>query len=477
MFTRMFRQGNVAAKKTDRENDHQIFMDELFGSKDKQGENQKEKYKSIFEFESINKYKSIHTYDKLNQMTENSVDAVKPSTLEIFFNYGIIGICYLLMLVLLPFSLFVCLKKIKENERMVIYRLGRIIPAEYKPGYCICFPLIDSCKVVTTAQKEFSLPNLQVLTEENAIVDTTTIMRYEIIDAIKLLNSLEDLNGTLKSVARGILVATVSKKDSCMVEKEKSYIVQDIMKEMNDYIAKWGVKLTNIEMTINSIQEDQEGTGEDPALKTISMVFKSLLGGSDSSSSEPSTGPKPESSLNNLPAELMKFIEGLSTPMVLPAGSNMMSFMNMGQHEPEATSIDMVNIQVDGGGGGSENKMSPFKILKMMEPLINESMVKEIQTVYEFHISSTSERGVDEVFYLDLKNLQKGKIGQGNAPFSKTDCVIRISDEDLNELLTDNLKPFTAYMSGRIEIDGDLQDVFKLKKLISSVSKVIASMK
>ena len=70
----------------------------------------------------------------------------------------------------------------------------------------------------------------------------------------------------------------------------------------------------------------------------------------------------------------------------------------------------------------------------------------------------------------------KGKIGPGTSPFSKTDCVIRLSDEDLNELLTDNLKPFTAYMSGRIEIDGDLQDVFKLKKLITSVSQVIASL-
>lgn len=71
----------------------------------------------------------------------------------------------------------------------------------------------------------------------------------------------------------------------------------------------------------------------------------------------------------------------------------------------------------------------------------------------------------------------KGKIGPGHAPFSKTDCVIRISDDDLNELLMDKLKPFTAYMSGRIEIDGDLQDVFKLKKLITSVSKVISAMK
>jgi hypothetical protein len=244
MFTRMLgRASNEPAKKTE----HQIFMEELFGKKEKQKDN----YKSIFEYNSINQYKSIHTYDKLNQATESSLIERQPGTLELLLNYGIIGIFYILMVVLLPFSLFVCLKKIKPNERMVIYRLGRIIPSEYKPGYCLCFPVIDSCKVVSTAQKEFSLPNLQILTEENAIVDTTTIMRYEIVDAIKLLNSLEDLNGTLKSVARGILVATISKKDSCVLEKEKSYILQDVLKEMNDYIIKWGVKLTNIEMQVN----------------------------------------------------------------------------------------------------------------------------------------------------------------------------------------------------------------------------------
>jgi len=231
---------NEPAKKTE----HQIFMEELFGKKEKQKDN----YKSIFEFGSINQYKSIHTYDKLNKVTDSSLTERKPGTLEVVLNYGIIGIFYLLMFILLPFSLFVCLKKVKANERMVVYRLGRIVPSEYKPGYCICFPVIDSCKVVSTAQKEFSLPNLQILTEENAIVDTTSIIRYEIVDAIKLLNSLEDLTGTLKSVARGILVATISKKDSCMLEKEKSYILQDVLRQMNEYIIKWGVRLTNIEM-------------------------------------------------------------------------------------------------------------------------------------------------------------------------------------------------------------------------------------
>lgn len=129
----------------------------------------------------------------------------------------------------------------------------------------------------------------------------------------------------------------------------------------------------------------------------------------------------------------------------------------------------------------SESGVSPYKVLKLLEPLINESLVKEIQTVYEFHIKSKStsqyEHDKCEIFHLDLKYAPKGKLGTGPYMFAKVDCIIKLSDQDLNELLTDNLKPFTAYMSGRIEIEGDLQDVFKLKKLIKSVTTVLVPKK
>ena len=74
--------------------------------------------------------------------------------------------------------------------------------------------------------------------------------------------------------------------------------------------------------------------------------------------------------------------------------------------------------------------------------------------------------------------------GLGQAPARQAskgaglpDKVIATTDKDLNELIQDKLKPFTAYMSGRIEIEGDLQDVFKLKKLIKSVTSVISPLK
>lgn len=124
----------------------------------------------------------------------------------------------------------------------------------------------------------------------------------------------------------------------------------------------------------------------------------------------------------------------------------------------------------------NQSEFEPFRLLKLVEPLLTDNIVKEINTVYEFHIKSKSSDPYKadsfEVFYLDLKSEQKSRVGMGQSLFAKTDCIIKLCDEDLKDLLTDKLKPFTAYLSGRIEIDGDLQDVFKLKKLIKLVPTV-----
>jgi putative sterol carrier protein len=246
---------------------------------------------------------------------------------------------------------------------------------------------------------------------------------------------------------------------------------------MNEYIKKWGVEVTNVELKVNSIEKDQT-EGEDPALKSISLVFKSLL---NNNSTDNGKGSNAESKSNTtdaptgqLPNELITFIQGLSSAFVLPngSGSNQNEINEMIFGAVRASQTDADNID--------EKKMTPFKILKLLEPLIKENMVNEIKTVYEFHIKTKNKQDgheTIEIFYLDLKNLPKGQIGHGNSPLSKVDCIIKLSEDDLHELLTDKLKPFTAYMSGRIEIEGDLQDVFKLKKLINSVSTVIASIK
>lgn len=203
----MFNIFNKKRASPPKKNDHDRLMDEMFGSKTR-----KDQYKSIFKYDNVNQYKSIHTYEKPNR-NEVAVDDCKlyrtvpnlttpplPQDLihilyhrystgwlgnlrqlrnnwHILFPLGYSTTIFTICLsksnvhktesrtplaILLIFVKFPFIKKVKDNERMIIYRLGRILP-EQKPGYRICFPLVDSYKKISTAQKEFSVPNLQVI--------------------------------------------------------------------------------------------------------------------------------------------------------------------------------------------------------------------------------------------------------------------------------------------------------------------------
>ena len=212
---------------------------------------------------------------------------------------------------------------------------------------------------------------------------------------------------------------------------------------------------------INSITKEENESGEDPALKSLSLVFKSLLG-SSSSESKPSTSTAATASdSSSFPMDILSMFQGIS-PIVLPTGGDEVNLQDQLAAHFGPSSKKTVEK--------NENIFSPFKVLKLLEPHLTEQLVNEIQTVYEFHIKNEKENENLEIFHLDLKSAPKGQIGIGPSIFSKTDCVIKLSDEDLKDLLSDKLKPFTAYMSGRIEIQGDLQDVFKLKRLIKNLT-------
>ena len=364
------------------------------------------------------------------------------------------------------------------------------------------FPLIDNYQRFNTALKEFTLPNLQILNYENSIVETTLQVRYQINDAIKMTNSVKDVTFSLKSLARSILVSMLSKKDATKIEKDLPFIKHELKNLLNDEVRKWGIEVTEIDLIVNSIFKDENSeSNEDPALKSISMVFKSLFNSSSSSSTEAS-GTKPGTSSSGAAdtplfshdfLKILSNISPISIPSdqllqnlnVTPEGAATMQQQFMAA--AAAATNQSQQQQQQQGNSASFNGLSPFQLLKLFEPLINEQVVREVQTVYEFHLNIKPVDGGEqkatlngtkvEVFHLDLKYSPKGHIGFGPYLAAKADCIIKMSDEDLNELLTDKLKPFTAYMSGRIEIDGDLQDVFKLKKLIKSITTILNSMK
>ena len=71
---------------------------------------------------------------------------------------------YLLLGLTLPLSYWWCVVTLSEHDRMVIFRLGKMLGAR-GPGKVVTFPWMDQCKRVDVRASAFSVPPQQFITQ------------------------------------------------------------------------------------------------------------------------------------------------------------------------------------------------------------------------------------------------------------------------------------------------------------------------
>jgi len=103
-------------------------------------------------------------------------------------------------------------------------------------------------------------------------------------------------------------------------------------------------------------------------------------------------------------------------------------------------------------------------VFTKMSKLINDEMVGKMKAVYAFDISG-NEAGQ---WYVDLKN-GSGACGTGSAPSGTPDVTFRMKDKDFQKMFAGKLKPTTAFMTGKLKLEGDMGKAMKLEKLMGKM--------
>lgn len=71
------------------------------------------------------------------------------------------------------------------------------------------------------------------------------------------------------------------------------------------------------------------------------------------------------------------------------------------------------------------------------------------------------------MWYLDMKE-GSGKVGQGPPP-SPAGCTMTMDSEDFVKMFAGQMKPTTAFMMGKLKIQGDMGLAMKLEKLMGKM--------
>src|SRR5271157_5298247 len=104
-----------------------------------------------------------------------------------------IGLNFFLVLVFFGvFFIISAVKIIKEYERAVVFRLGRLLKAPKGPGIILIIPLIDRWVRVNLRLIAMDVPSQDVITKDNVSVKVNAVIYFRVVEPNRAITAVDD---------------------------------------------------------------------------------------------------------------------------------------------------------------------------------------------------------------------------------------------------------------------------------------------
>jgi regulator of protease activity HflC (stomatin/prohibitin superfamily) len=154
---------------------------------------------------------------------------------------------WILAVVLIVFFLAAAIRILREYERGVIFRLGRVI-ATKGPGLIILIPVIDKMVKVSLRLVTMDVPAQDVITRDNVSVKVNAVIYFRVMDPSNAVIEVENYLFATSQLAQTTLrsVCGQVELDELLAEREKiNTQLQSILDHATD---PWGIKVTTVEV-------------------------------------------------------------------------------------------------------------------------------------------------------------------------------------------------------------------------------------
>ncbi len=138
-------------------------------------------------------------------------------------------------------------KILREYERAVVFRLGRVIGAK-GPGIIILIPLIDKMVRIDMRTVTLDVPPQDVITKDNVTVKVSAVVYFRVIDSIKAMVDVEDFHFATSQLAQTTLRSTCGQGELDHLLSERDEINDRIQSLLDKDTEPWGVKVSKVEI-------------------------------------------------------------------------------------------------------------------------------------------------------------------------------------------------------------------------------------
>ncbi len=163
------------------------------------------------------------------------------------FDLGFIPtLIFLILLVLIP-----SIKIIKEYERAVIFRLGRLISAPKGPkgpGLIIVIPLIDKFLRVNLRLVAMDVPPQDIITRDNVSVKVNAVVYFRVVEPNQAITEVDDYLYATSQLAQTTLRSTLGNSELDDLLSNRDHINTELQELLDSRTDPWGIKVSAVEI-------------------------------------------------------------------------------------------------------------------------------------------------------------------------------------------------------------------------------------
>ena len=153
----------------------------------------------------------------------------------------------IIVLVIVFFLLLSAIKILREYERGVIFRLGRLVGAR-GPGIFLIIPFVDRMVKVSLRTVTMDVPPQDVITRDNVSVKVNAVLYFRVMEPTKAIVEVEDYLFATSQLAQTTLRSVLGQAELDELLSARDKINRELQRIIVHHTDPWGIKVSMVEV-------------------------------------------------------------------------------------------------------------------------------------------------------------------------------------------------------------------------------------
>ncbi|HEY5538754.1 MAG TPA: SPFH domain-containing protein [Thermoplasmata archaeon] len=156
-----------------------------------------------------------------------------------------IAAAVILTIIVLAF-LAAAIKVVREYERLVIFRLGRLFPRPKGPGLTVIIPMIDRRVLIDLRVVAFDVPRQRVVTRDNVSVEVDAVVYYRVYDPNLAITTVQNYTFATNLLAQTTLRDVLGQVELDGLLSKREELSRRIQVLLDAATEPWGIKVSSV---------------------------------------------------------------------------------------------------------------------------------------------------------------------------------------------------------------------------------------